>query len=120
MTYCRAGDLARIVHPSAYGKLVSVLYAAPDGNLILPDGVKAFHSSGERGWIIQMLGEPIEAAYWAQGYRTTRLARYAACADRWLRPIRDPGDDAIDEISTRKPAEHDTTLTPKPQREHCL
>jgi hypothetical protein len=42
--------------------------------------------------------------------------------DRRLRPIRDPGDDAVDEtlqwVGAPKPAER-SVWTPKPQREHA-
>lgn len=34
-----------------------------------------------------------------------------------LRPIRNPGDDAVDEMLRPLPAERDATLAPKPQRE---
>lgn len=82
---CKPCDIARIVHPTMYGKLVLVLYAEPIGHHTLPDGHGAVNQTGEVGWVFEFLGAPQEVPL---NYGT-RLARYAACGDKWLRPIRD-------------------------------
>lgn len=106
---CRPGDIARIVNNAGYeGRLVEVLRAAVTTDCTVIDAL---------AWWCRSLGAPLPT-YCDDG-RTVHLQE-RAIRDRDLRPIRDPGDDAIDEISTRKPVERDATLIPKPQREHCL
>lgn len=97
---CRPGDLAIIVHPSMYGTLVQILYAEPDGNYTLPDGFPGRNVDGP-GWVFEFLGAPRSVPVG----RRSRTARYAACNDRWLRPIRDHGDDAQDEVLRPLPTE---------------
>lgn len=96
------GDLARIVHPHLYGRLVEVLHAAPQSLFRLPDG-KTHHGCDADEWVVEFLGPPITA--WtgpSQGvFSDSRTTRYAVCGDRWLRPIRDPGDEAIDQMLER-------------------
>lgn len=97
---CKPGDIARIVHPKAYGKLVSVLYAEPHGSFILPDGMPARKSSIGPGWVCKMLGAPIEAPTDVG----TRLAMYGGIRDVWLRPIRP--SEGQDETLTWKEVPH--------------
>ena len=72
---CKQGDLAIIVRctlePSANGKIVRC--------------VSSFVIDGHVGWEI----DPFVKV--SNGY-------YSSVVDRLLRPIRDPGDDAVDEI----------------------
>tara|TARA_B100001250_G_scaffold410687_1_gene437636 strand:- start:766 stop:1104 length:339 start_codon:yes stop_codon:yes gene_type:complete len=109
---CKPGDIARIVHPSMYGTLVDILHAAPVGNYRLPDGQTGF--GDEPGcWVFKFLGQPKDVPMY-NGFKDfigTRKAQYAACHDRWLRPIRDPGDDAVDETIVRlgKPVPDEVT-----------
>jgi hypothetical protein len=92
-----AGDIARIVHPDAYGRIVLVrlLITSPDHHF--PDGWHARDSVGL--WEIEMQGSPIECWRFEKdrGY-FRELIRFGACEDKWLRPLRDPGADATDEM----------------------
>lgn len=113
---CKPNDLARIVHPSEYGRLVTVMYAAPTEPYVLPDGAKAMPAR-PGAWVCQMLGGAVRAPVYENGSLDHyRLARYVAINDRWLRPIRDK--DGVDETLTwaGKPAPVET-MAPKPQRE---
>lgn len=92
---CRPGDLARVVVPGRfYGALVSVIEAAPVGTSFrLPCG--HLNLPCEAGdWVVEVLGSPVPVGLELGG---TRLARFGATADANLKPIRDPGDDAVDE-----------------------
>ena len=81
---CKPGDLAYTTHPSLTGKLVDVLYAAPEGRHVLPDGQSAF-TDISTAWVCKSCGAPFDAAL---GDGSRRQAMYAAISDRWLRPIR--------------------------------
>lgn len=103
---CKPGDIARIVN-SAFGnndKLVRVIEPSPlngkpvgtraiiAGN---PFRVKTPHASF--CWVIEAIGSPIIKES-GVGYRV------CPASDSHLRPIRDPGDDAVDETLLRLPA----------------
>ena len=101
---CKPGDIAVIVHPQMAGKLVTVLYLAPDGRFILPNGTPAAGDRITGGyWVIQSLGAPFAVT------RSSRPARnmYAVCHDRWLRPVRGEGlgGETPTEIDKPQPAE---------------
>ena len=95
---CRPGDLAMVVHPTLFGRLVNVMYAAPVGrNYVLPDGFRA-RRDGPNCFVCESLGPLFDAPVnMEDGSTTRRLTRYASIQDRWLKPLRDPGDDASDE-----------------------
>jgi hypothetical protein len=100
---CKPGDLARIVHQHLYGRMVEVLRREPLKRYALPDGWRA--AAGDPAtpaWVVKLLGPPVRAAL--RGGET-RETRYGAVPDCWLRPIRDPGDDAKDEMLRPLPAE---------------
>jgi len=90
----RPGDIARIVHPEYYGKLVQVnrlITAIPHKH---PNGREALPSC--RGaWEIESLGSPFSVWLVEKGGGSRRVpTQWAACFDLWLRPIRDSdGDD---------------------------
>lgn len=102
MTNCRPGDLARIVGPRLYGHLVEVLYATPAHRFALPDGHWHAGRSRQGLWVVRLLGKPIEVRL---DGGDTRLAQYASMPDSALRPIRDPGEDAKDEMLRPLPEE---------------
>jgi hypothetical protein len=95
---CRPGDLAIIVgyhpaYPHLTGRLVDVIEAAPVGmDFKLPDG-KLHNPCGPGRWVI-CFQSPVNLNL-ARG-RSNGF--YACCHDRYLRPIRDPGEDANDEM----------------------
>jgi len=102
---CRPGDLARIVAPyapSGVGRIVEVVRRA-----------KKFESLGEcnfehngptLGWVC--IGS---VPQW-DGF----VARELVIADECLRPIRNPGDDAVDESKAWLPPV--PTINPQPVR----
>lgn len=100
---CKPNDLAMVcglvddVHIN--GALVTVLHLAPNVVFRLPDGAR--HCGGGVGrWVVDF-GRGV-MSWTVNG--SQRLARYGVVADRNLRPIRDPGEDAVDETLLRLPA----------------
>jgi hypothetical protein len=97
----RPGDIARIVHPEAYGSLVLVHTLITSPVHKLTDGWPAAGPISVGKWEVEMLGLPIEVWRWKDDRAFREPAKFAACDDKWLRPIRDPGDDAVDEMLQR-------------------
>lgn len=93
---CKPGDLAVIVD-SAFaenvGLLVSVLAAADS-------------YEGEPHWTVRSVGSPIKFEWYEDGQPTGELGfdMQTDSPDADMRPIRDPGDDAVDETLLRLPA----------------
>ncbi len=89
MPGCKAGDLAQIIHPDAYGKLVNVLYEPPKNiRYMLPDGQIAISTGEGLYWVIEILGSPLEVTLTSPTAITKRKAIYGSCADKWLIPYR--------------------------------
>jgi len=79
---CKPGDLAVLIrvldsefNPNI-GRIVEVLHRAPD-------------LDGEPAWTCRMVGSP--------GHTEIGASQQADARDRNLRPIRDPGNDAVDQ-----------------------
>lgn len=98
---CKPGDLAVItgerpgISPDGLtGLFVTVLYRAPDnGTVTAPDGT---HINGGFGcWLCEASRAVRVLAINDGGYVSRK---YLVVWDGWLRPIRDPGDDAVDEM----------------------
>lgn len=96
---CKPNELAMIVKPSKkndnlIGRVVTTLYVAPDGDFLLPDGVKHFAIGPSRysvWWVVEF-SNPIDAPT-SFG---TRKTVYGCLPDSALRPIRgQPGEDEI-------------------------
>lgn len=108
---CRPGDLARITANSRHvvgltqDAIVSVLHAPEidaDGFCVLPDGHRSCVSNSD--WVIEFFG-PILIK---QNDMSLRSTCFAVCADKYLRPIRHPGDEATDETLLWLPAPKQT------------
>ncbi|QIM51607.1 hypothetical protein [Hydrogenophaga crocea] len=85
---CKPGDLAVIVRSGAQnaGKLVEIARPATQAERKIFDHRReGFH------WWVCSIGTPIVDS-WGDARMETALP------DAWLRPIRDPGDDATDEM----------------------
>lgn len=95
---CKPGDLAVIVgfspaHPHLTGRIVEVIELAPVGcDFKLPDG-KSHRPCPVGEWVIRF-----QNAVDLSVVRGRANALYAACHDSKLRPLRDPGEDATDEM----------------------
>lgn len=90
---CKPGDLAVIVASQAtenIGCIVEVL----DASHPCPCGC----TSREQYWSVRCHGRAL-VAFDLFGRRSE--VKFADCPDRVLRPIRDPGDDAVDEVLER-------------------
>lgn len=101
---CKPGDLARIVNGGKLtNRLVFVLHMAPQGRFVLPDGYPTAEKKAPPGvnWVCESAGAPFEALLAGGGIRQTR---FGVIHDNYLRPIRDPGEDAVDETLQRLPA----------------
>ena len=95
---CKPLDLATVVGISGprfrhmNGLFVTVIERAPVARFFkLPNGDAS--SGGERCWIVRfaaLVAMPL-------GDGGCKQTRYACCPDEYLRPFRDPGDDAQDE-----------------------
>jgi len=96
---CKQGDLAVIVcdprsgSAKTAGKIVEVLHAVPGRPFNMPDGHR--HEARKTGawWVVRFMHEIP-----APTNNGERMTVYAAAPDQVLRPIRDPGDDATDEM----------------------
>lgn len=96
---CKQGDLARIV---------GLGHATTDGNDRFVTCVAPARSAGWVGWVfdkevVVTLSAPaiVEGRYFMPGTKVS----LRALADEYLRPIRDPGDDARDEMLRPLPTE---------------
>lgn len=94
---CKPGDLAVHIGRSGdetcqknQGRLFEVLYRANDVN-------------GEVSWVVRAVGSAY-ARNWGLVHGAT-----GECVDRLLRPVRDPGDDAVDETLINNPVRHEVT-----------
>ena len=88
---CRPGDLAVIVRNSRWlGWIVEVVSAAPQVPFVAPDGTKFGADRGSNDWLIKA-PRPF-------GKNPLTVSCYATVPDSALRPIRDPGEDAQDEM----------------------
>lgn len=97
---CKPGDIAYITRQPYLGHFVTVLRWQPHGKHVLPDGFPGY-VNGEGCWVCEKHVGTFSAPVLKGGEKSYRDTRYAAIEDRDLRPIRDPGDDAIDEIVQR-------------------
>ncbi len=100
MSNCREGDLARIVHPDDYGRLVLVRQRITSAPHFFPDGWQASQDSLGL-WEIECLGWRYRGQRFTGARYVAADLQWGACEDKWLRPIRDPGDDAVDETLQR-------------------
>ena len=97
---CKPQDLAVIVKaeatPTLIGKIVTALHLAPRGVFRLPDGKLHNVLPAEMApWWVCEFAQPVRAPLESGGWRSTA---YAPVPDQFLRPIRDPGDDATDQM----------------------
>jgi len=105
MLNCKPGDLAIIVRspasPENIGKIVRVIRTAVESETI--EGWRVYLRGGLPAWIVESDGSPLAWASVSIDGRKTKinLVRQRAYADYCLKPIRDPGDDAVDQF-TRK------------------
>lgn len=87
---CRPGDLAHIVAPyrdrSMRGLPVNVIETHRGGAVRAKNGCIS-HDRGQDCWLVDGHDERLPMVI----------------GDDYLRPIRDPGDDAVDEMVLRKP-----------------
>lgn len=104
---CKPGDLALVVAEPKnakqpyIGRIVSVLHAAPNGvGFTLPDGYpQAAVIESFPYWVVEW-ANPVR---YPVGIEGQRLTKFGVMPDWALRPIRDPGDDAVDETLLLKP-----------------
>lgn len=106
MLNCKPGDLAVIIRspqaPENIGKIVHVIRAASEGEIV--EGWSVCLSPNFPAWIVESAGLPmIWASRLDNGEKgPTIIVRKRVYADWCLKPIRHPGDDEIDAISTTK------------------
>ncbi|MFS2047533.1 hypothetical protein ACEN9J_02990 [Variovorax sp. Varisp41] len=94
---CKPGDLARIVCPRSINRdrLVRCIRLLVRGEEMTIQGVTFQPVSGEGFWAV-------EGRLSAQGIEGgIETVPGGPIHDRWLRPIRDPGEDAVDETLQR-------------------
>lgn len=96
---CKPGDLAVVVRDQrsgsakTAGKIVEVLYAAPGQPFNMPDGFRHAASPAGAWWVVRFMHQLLVPTI-----RGERMSAYAVVPDLVLRPIRDPGEDATDEM----------------------
>lgn len=96
---CKPGDIAIVVRsakPENIGALVRVLrrFFAPVsvGCAYEAFGAKWLANEESPMWVVEAIGRPLVCSHSQQTLRIRPWADYG------LRPIRDPGDDAVDEM----------------------
>jgi len=95
---CKPGDLAVIVRNSRWlGWIVEVLSAAPRKPFVAPDGTRFGADNPSNDWLIKA-SRPFDKPPFP-------YTCYATVPDSALRPIRDPGEDAKDEMLRPLPQE---------------
>jgi len=105
MLNCKPGDLAVIVRspasPENIGKIVRVMRTAIEGEQI--EGWRVALRSDFPAWIVESVGSDLvwHGFRLANGSKTVSIVRLRAYADYCLKPIRDPGDDAVDQFSIK-------------------
>ena len=89
---CKPGDLARVVAPGYF-----VRCACGARTLIVkPDTLVVCAKPFADGWYLE---EPVEVrTVWACDPMQPLVGTAGSLPDHLLRPIRDPGDDAVDEM----------------------
>lgn len=93
---CKPGDLAVVLGTSVFaGRLVEVLYAAPQVEFQLPDGYM-HDGCGPNCWVLRSLGSTFSAPTEEKGFM--RVAMYVAGPDARLRPLR--GDPKESDVET--------------------
>lgn len=112
MLNCKPGDLAVIMRspasPENIGKIVRVLRPAVEGEKI--EGWRVALRPDFPAWIVESAGSDLvwHGFRLANGKRTVSVVKQRAYADYCLKPIRDPGDDAVDE--TLQPKEESCSI----------
>ena len=103
---CKPGDLAVVIRHrggaavgDCRGLLLHVLHLAPTTTFKLPNGELSAPGNGTH-WVVETVRPITVRTNQGRVYTT----KYGISADANLRPIRDPGDDAVDETLTRLPA----------------
>lgn len=93
---CKPGDLAVLIKGRHCGRLFHILNLAPRERFLLPDGwPNQSNSDRAPAWVCEVAGSPVEV-WLTNGER--RMSRFVVCQDYALRPIRDPGEDVVDEM----------------------
>ena len=104
---CKPGDLAvtvNMLNPMNNGRLVRVLRAALDGELIVVGGARFVLQSSGPCWLCESEG-PYEFEVRSLDTAISAYGKSRPIADRFLRPLRDPGEDASDEMFRPLPQE---------------
>lgn len=96
---CKPGDLAVVSRtdkrPEYIGRFLTVISKPPVGEFVLPNGKTHVAIDPEGRWIVEFQREVLVLTYSGK----LRSTKFAVVRDETLKPIRDPGDDAIDETA---------------------
>jgi hypothetical protein len=98
---CKPGDLAIIVNcvrdVELNGRLVEVIFEENVSEWVAPDGFIWWDAAVNRSCAVRSLGLAFD-------YGTGAPTEYALFEARCVKPLRDPGDDAVDETLLRLPS----------------
>ena len=96
---CQAGDLARVVAPGYF------LGCSCGGRTlaVVPDTLVICEQPAVDGWVLR---DPVHVDVVLACCGGHVRGRFISLPDGWLRPIRDPGPDAIDETLEWLPVPH--------------
>lgn len=96
---CKPGDLAYVARtnnrPEYWGRMLTVIDRPPVGEFKLPNGALHEPVNPQGRWIVEFQRDITVLSYSGRLIST----RFAVVLDSMLRPIRHPGDDAIDETA---------------------
>ena len=108
---CKPGDLAMVVRGTKYsGWVVLTHFITPRKCFLMPDGnTHTGEHRADPSWVVESLGSLFDAPV-KHGEKIERhKRRYGVIPDAALRPLRDPGDEAVDETLINNPVRHEVT-----------
>lgn len=94
---CKPGDLAVVVRGQmSAGRIVRCIRVLQRGEIVASTGGTDCRVNGDSEWLI-------EGSVYRRTLPDNTLRSISVADDEWLKPIRDPGEDATDETLTWLP-----------------
>ena len=91
---CKPGEIAQFIDGLHRGCFVEVLYAEPCSLYKLPNGLWKLPETDQQTWVVKALGYEIAII---TNKKHVTSSGFCGVPDKYLRPIRDPGEEAQDE-----------------------
>lgn len=101
---CWPGAIAFVNRGTFAGRMVEVLYLAPQGNITLPNGLPSEGSNDLPAWVVKSQGSLFSVPLGSGGFR---MADVFVCADYGLTPIQPGREPESTNTDTTAPADAD-------------